>query len=319
MFSTRIEAFSSPKYFLYCQAILKPSSCEITYPEQYKKKNARWQFNLLMKIIQVTYTSSSITTCSSPHHSVSSILLWRRNRSRQCTTEQPRLLQRSCKEQGLLVHDALCHEASKKQKVVWCIRVFHDHYDWAKKEPTHHPKALQERANKWRFGDYQCTSQTSNTSIVFISICNFKSYAVFITLINFNAHLVCTPYSYQANYYIVVFHLHIFQIKPYQFSLPKPGGRGKANIGLPKTLIGTVFLSKHADTQLKKGWTSIQERKKSWNIKKRKMNLLHRDHVWLGHEKMSWKLLHVFCKKISATVKKMLHAHNIVSSKEWNC
>ena len=136
MFSTRIEAFSSPKYFLYCQAILKPSSCEITYPEQYKKKNARWQFNLLMKIIQVTYTSSSITTCSSPHHSAPSILLWRRNRSRQCTKEQPWLLQRSCKEQGLLVHNALCHEASKKQKVVWCIRVFHDHYNWAKKEST---------------------------------------------------------------------------------------------------------------------------------------------------------------------------------------
>jgi hypothetical protein len=137
-----------------------------------------------MKIIQVTYTSSSITTYSSPHHSVPSILLRRRNRSRQGTKEQSRLLQRSCKEQGLLVHNALCHEASKKQKVVWCIRVFHNHYNRAKKEPTTQ-NPCKRGPNKWRIGDYQGTSQTSNTNIVFISICNFNSYAVFITLLTF--------------------------------------------------------------------------------------------------------------------------------------
>ena len=121
--------------------------------------------------------------------------------------------------------------------VPWSIEeaeggVVHQSLPWSlqlSQEGIHHPKSLQERANKWWFGDYQCTSQTYNTSIVFISICNFNSYAVFITLVNFHAYLVCTPYSYQANYYILVFHLHIFQIKAYQFSLPQTGGRNKAN------------------------------------------------------------------------------------------
>lgn len=131
-----LEFLSSPKYFLYCQAILKPSSCTVTLHIQLSKETCSQQ-TISAKhnsSTRQTYACSSIASCSATHRSLPGILLWGRHRSRQCAKERAGLLHGCREEQGLLVHDALRHEGPEQEEVVRRVGVLHDHHDRAEEE-----------------------------------------------------------------------------------------------------------------------------------------------------------------------------------------
>jgi hypothetical protein len=133
---------------------------------------------------------SSITSCYNPI-----ILCLPSSKEETGADNVPRsnhawFLHRYCKEQRVLVHNTLCHEASKKQKVVWCISVLRDHYNRAKKKPTSQ-NPCKKVQNKWWFSDSVITNAyelliqffLNQIAILILIISLFIKWSSFITLL----------------------------------------------------------------------------------------------------------------------------------------